>query len=296
MSDKPRNTAKLVLYGGAGLVLIGLLWYIAMDPPAFLIGGAFGGVFAVVTWRVGFLRWDGALAGGLFGWSLIAVGTFAWIAPAVAFFVLSSALSCVGKAKKQRARQMEAKGSERDAGQVLANGGVAWGLLLLHALDAESLYYWGFVGAFASAAADTWATEIGTLSHKPPRSILTGQVLHVGQSGGVSFVGSLGALAGAAVISAIGVIVSGGSGLLWIGLTGVGFVASFVDSLLGATVQAIYRDKHTGWVTERPIRETEDVERIQGWAWVTNDVVNWGCTLFGAAGTILLFAALGFAS
>lgn len=296
MEVTTRSLAKAALYGVAGLALIGLLWYTAADSQTFLMGGGLGSVFTIITWRVGFLRWDGALAGGLFGWSLVAVGTFAWVAPAVAFFVLSSALSCVGKTRKQEARKVEAKGSARDAGQVLANGGIAWGLLLLHGLDAESLYYWGFVGAFAAAAADTWATEIGTLSHKPPRSILTGQVLHVGQSGGVSLVGSLGALAGAAVISAVGVVVSGGSGLFWIGLTGVGFVASFVDSLLGATVQAIYRDKRTGWVTERPIRETEDVKRIQGWAWVTNDVVNWGCTLFGAAGTILLFAALGFAS
>lgn len=276
--------------------LVNLLWRFSNDVDLFFVGCVFGLLFTVLAWKVGFLRLDGAIVGGLFGWSLITLSTWAWTAPALAFFILSSVLSRVGNARKSQARMMEAKGSQRDAGQVLANGGVAWLLLLLYGGSGDGLLYWGFIGAFSAAAADTWATEIGTLSEKPPRSIRTGRVLPTGASGGVSVLGSLGAIAGAVTISLVALIFSDGNSVMGVVLVGVGVVASLVDSLLGATVQAIYRHQTTGQLTESPCRETQGYERIQGWTWVSNDVVNWGCTLFGALATMLLFAVLGFAS
>ena len=53
-------------------------------------------------------------------------------------------------------------GGRRDAGQVLANGGVAAAAAIAGGWPA-------FAGALAAATADTWATEIGAFSTVAPR-------------------------------------------------------------------------------------------------------------------------------
>ena len=53
-----------------------------------------------------------------------------------------------------------------------------------------------FVGALASAQADTWATEIGAHAPRRPRLITTGREVPRGTSGRVTALGSLGGLAG----------------------------------------------------------------------------------------------------
>lgn len=92
-----------------------------MDPTlrlalALLAGAAFG----VGAWRAGALSRSGAVAGGLFGAELVAFASPPWVAAAVTFFVLSSALSRLGAGRKREAEALAEKGSQRDAGQVLA--------------------------------------------------------------------------------------------------------------------------------------------------------------------------------
>lgn len=286
---------KPTLRSGAGLGIVAIVVF--QGQGAWIIwAGLLSALFGVVAWQLRWLRGDGAVAAALFGWTLLVLGDVAWIAPAAAFFVGSSVLSNVGKARKRQAQQLETKGHQRDAEQVLANGGIGWLLLLAFSFWDEPLLYTGFVGAFAAAAADTWATEIGTLSSRPPRSIVSGQPMPPGESGGVTLLGALGAVLGAAMVGGVAVLASGdawGIAVLW---TLVGTLASFFDSLLGATAQGKYQQVTTGRMVEKLPDETLGYQRIQGWAWVTNDMVNWGATLFGAGAAILLFVAFAFAS
>ncbi|QXD15722.1 DUF92 domain-containing protein [Rhodocaloribacter litoris] len=167
------------------------------DPPLWLMrgAGAAGGglVFGWLAWRLRFLDASGAVAGGLFGACLLGLGGTAWVVPALVFFVTSSLLSKVGRRRKAAPARRSAKGDVRDAGQVLANGAVAWGLLLWAALDPSPRWYAGFVGALAAAAADTWATEVGTLLGRQPRLITSGRRVPPGTSGAVSWPGTLAA-------------------------------------------------------------------------------------------------------
>src|SRR5205085_12699885 len=81
----------------------------------------------------------------------------------------------------------------------LANGGVVAPLALAYGL-APSLgasLSAAFLGALGAATADTWATEVGVLSTSQPRLITTRKPVTAGASGGVTWLGSLAAAAGA---------------------------------------------------------------------------------------------------
>ncbi len=94
----------------------------------------------------------------------------------------------------------------------------------------------------AAVNADTWATELGVLSAQPPRLLRNWRTVERGTSGAVSSLGSLAALGGAALVAGVAVIFYPGDNwpaLLAAGILG-GFAGSFFDSILGATVQAIY--------------------------------------------------------
>ncbi len=265
-----------------------------------LLGALGGGViFGVVAWRVRFLDPSGAIAGGLLAASLVGLGGWAWAVPAFAFFVLSSLLSRIGRRRKAAAARQDEKGHVRDAGQVYANGGVGWACLLLAAVlpaswAVEPLCYVAFLGAFAAATADTWATEIGTLVGGTPRSLRTGRPVPVGTSGAVSAAGTAGAVLGAGVIAAAAWPVAPaplvpGVEPVWIALAVVagGFGGALVDSLLGATVQARYREAATGRETERAVSEGRPNDLLRGRRWMTNDRVN---LLATAAGAVLALA------
>ena len=64
--------------------------------------------------------------------------------------------------------------------------------------------YAAFLASVAAATADTWGTEIGRLSSKNPVDIITFQPLQMGESGGITLVGTLGSFAGAIIIGITG--------------------------------------------------------------------------------------------
>jgi uncharacterized protein (TIGR00297 family) len=201
----------------------------------------------------------------------------------VVYFTSSVALTRVrASAKAARTDAVVAKGGPRDAIQVLANGLVfasAAGLWIVTAWEGWRLLG---AGALAAAASDTWATEVGTLARREPRSVLTWRPVPTGTSGGVSGPGSLAAIAGAAFIALVAVAV----GWPWeAALSAVvgGVAGSTVDSLLGATVQQRRWCDRCNSSTERATHACGARTRlVAGISWIDNDVVNVTSTLAGA--------------
>jgi uncharacterized membrane protein len=91
----------------------------------------------------------------------------------------------------------------RDPRQVVANGGVAAAVATVEFLT-PGLGVWLATVTLAAAAADTWATGMGSLSRRPPRDILKGVVVPPGTSGGVTWIGTTGGLVGAALVALAG--------------------------------------------------------------------------------------------
>ena len=244
-------------------------------------------VIAFLAYRAHSLNKSGALAAIIVGTIIFGVGGWQWAVLLLTFFITSSALSRAFKKRKQGLDEKYSKGHERDAGQVFGNGGIATLFALLHGFFPEAIWPWlGFAAALAAVNADTWATELGVLSSHPPRMInnLSKQV-EKGTSGGISLVGTLASLTGSALIALIAVLLSPTPITnYFLLITLAGLAGSLFDSLLGATVQAIYFCPKDQKETERHPLHTCGTETIQirGWKWLTNDWVNFGCGAMGA--------------
>lgn len=172
-------------------------------------------------------------------------------------------------------------GGRRAPVQVFANGGVAALAAILSLLDSDWLP--AFSGALAAAAADTWSTEIGSRSTSAPRLITTGRTVPPGTSGGVTWLGSAGGLAGAALLgaSAVALGLATPAGGTWIAAAGLG--GGLVDSVLGAGLQARYLCPACGSVGEsRRCGCGGSAIPRSGLAWLNNDAVNVACTVTGA--------------
>src|SRR5512135_2968789 len=145
-------------------------------------------IVAVLAYRLHSLNKSGAIAATIVGTLIFGVGGWQWAVLLLTFFITSSGLSRLFKKRKEGLNEKFSKGHERDAGQVLGNGGLATFFAALHGLYPGSLLPWiGFAASLAAVNADTWATELGVLNPTAPRMI-TNLRKHVekGTSGGIS--------------------------------------------------------------------------------------------------------------
>jgi uncharacterized protein (TIGR00297 family) len=249
-----------------------------------LIGALVALVIALVARQTRSLSAGGAIAATVLG-TIAAAAGWMWAVLLIVYFVSSTALSHLGGGEKERrTSSVVDKGGERDAAQVAANGGPFAIGALLSLLHPDTRWLALGVGSLAASAADTWATEIGTLCGGQPRSILTFEPLAPGLSGGITAIGTLASVVGAMFV----VLAADALGLTRttaIGPALGGVVGSLVDSLLGAVAQERRWCVACGSATERATHDCGCVTRRQrGLGWMTNDVVNF---ISGAAGGLL---------
>jgi uncharacterized protein (TIGR00297 family) len=255
-----------------------------------LLGFILAVIIALIAHRARSLSGSGALAATVTGTIIFGVGGWQWAILLLAFFITSSGLSRAFKKRKLGLDEKYSKGHERDAGQVFGNGGIAALFALLHGFYPGALWPWmGFAATLAAVNADTWATELGVLNPHPPRMINNfRKVVEKGTSGGISLFGTFAALTGSALIATLAILFPADNISLkfgnWLLITISGLAGSLFDSLLGATVQAIYYCPKDRKETERhPLHlcGTETVH-LRGWNWLTNDWVNFACGAMGA--------------
>lgn len=247
---------------------------------------------AFLSYKAHSLNRSGAIAAAFTGTIIFGVGGWQWAILLLTFFISSSALSRAFKKRKQGLDEKFSKGHERDAGQVLANGGIATVFAALHYFYPESSLPWlGFAASLAAVNADTWATELGVLNPNPPRMITNlNKVVEKGTSGGISLVGALASLTGSTLIAFLASLLTDNWSLLPF-VTIAGLAGSFFDSFLGGTVQAMYYCPTDKKETEKHPLHTCGTQtvHIRGWNWLNNDWVNFACGGFGVVAVLIIY-------
>jgi uncharacterized protein (TIGR00297 family) len=204
------------------------------------------------------------VSGYLHAWVLgvIVWSTLEWRGYAVVmfYFLVGSAVTRIGMTQKEAegiAEKREGKrGPENVWGSALTGAFCGLGLLFLPSIY-HPLLILGYVASFATKLADTTASEVGKAYGKRTFLITTLQPVPRGTEGAVSLEGTLAGIGGAIAIALLG----WGLGLIsilgavWCVLAA--FVATNLESLIGATLQS-------------------------KWSWLTNEVVNFINTLLGA--------------
>lgn len=188
----------------------------------------------------------------------------------IGFFILGSLVSKFTNPYKAYIKEGKVSGKEgRNAIQVLSNSLPALVLSFIYYLSGNSLYLLLAFVTFAGASADTFASELGSLSKRRVISLIGFGEVPRGLSGGVSLLGILASLLGAFLLSLFVYPEFGKSGLVF--CTILGFAGSIIDSILGALFQRKYLNIE-GKLSDYPNKL--DQEPDQGLAFVSNNTVN----------------------
>jgi len=224
---------------------------------------------------------SGAVAATIAGTVAVAAG-WSWGILLVAFFLSGVGLSRFGARRKAEILDaIVAKTRSRDVWQVLANGGVFTAAAVAAIVSPAPVWLAVGIGALAASAADTWATEVGTVLGGEPRSIISGKTVPAGTSGGITLAGSAAAVGGAAFMAIAATLVGWEVPLHVVIASGV--AGAFADSLTGSLVQERRWCSACRAPTERAVHNCGTrTGRVGGIAGFDNDVVNLVCSFVGA--------------
>ncbi|KIZ01588.1 Maltose excess protein 1 [Monoraphidium neglectum] len=174
-----------------------------MDPQwltRLAVGAAVAGLMALRGLRKRSLSPSGAAAAFLVGLVTMQASYTSGLL-LILFYLTSSKLTKLQQDRKQQLEESFKVDGQRSATQVLSNslGGVVAAVttqcapLVVADPQQAAAVQWAataaFLGHYAAVCADTWASEVGILSTRPPRLVTTWRVVPPGTNGAVSALG-----------------------------------------------------------------------------------------------------------
>ncbi len=224
-----------------------------------LIGVVVCGICGWLSLRTRIVDKSGLVAGFVVGISIFVFPEdgWKWFTIILVFHLVAGQFTKYKyEAKRSRGFAQE-RGGARAWQNVFANGGFATLLAIGEGMYPSEISLAGFIGAVGTATADTLATEIGLLYPRDPRSIIDPRKkVPPGTSGGVSPFGEFATLLGSFIIGLaawlLGVFPSPEWNLMRVMAVALisGFLGCTVDSMIGATVQGMFRCSICNKITE----------------------------------------------
>jgi len=208
----------------------------------------------------------------------------------VSFLVISVAIDKVKK-RKVKNDTVTKKGECRDGIQVIANGLVPMMMALMFSGTGNPAFVVGYIAALAESTADTAASGLGAYA-KSVFDPFRMKKSMPGLSGGMSVVGTVASLFGAAAIAAIALAFDVINFQLFLLISLCAFLGAIFDSMLGSLVQVKYKCRLCGALTEREFHCNKKTEKASGVAFFDNDVVNLFSGAFSAVLATILFSVI----
>ena len=223
----------------------------SITPQYIAIAIVFAFILGFLAYRVGVSDISGILSATLVGALIIAFTSIWWFVILLAFYALGGLFTKYKYAYKKARGVAEKKGGARGYRNVFSNSVVAVALAVSYPMfNADSLITFAYLGAVATAAGDTLASEIGITSTARPYMITTLKRIETGVDGGITILGEGASLLGASAIGILAVLtgiidpatnigmnvnINIYMGFLIVAISG--FAGTNIDSYLGATLQ-----------------------------------------------------------
>ena len=214
------------------LLLVSLLLLVSMSRDLLDRGGLFAALFVGIVVSL--------------------LGHWTWLAVLMTFLIVGSMATKWRFEEKVRISAEEANDGVRGWKNVLANGGMASIVAIVH--SSYGGHEWSYLvlcSAISVAASDTLASEIGSLDPRT-RIITTLEAVPAGTNGGMSPTGTLAAFYGALLIATVSTVLGAINGdgtqpaFLFTTVIVIGWVGCQVDSILGALLENRgYLGKHS---------------------------------------------------
>jgi uncharacterized protein (TIGR00297 family) len=224
---------------------------------------------ALPAYRKGSVDGSGLLSGLLYGFVIFVLLGWQGFLVLFTFFLVGTLCSKHQYQAKARLGVAQEKGGARSWQHATANAGLGFLLAVAYGLAPHPLILLAFVGAFATALADTVSSELGQVYGRHPILITSLQPVPVGTEGAVSLEGTLLGIVASVLMGLLGLItglVGGLAGVLAVVLGA--FVGTTAESVLGAT--------------------------LEGRPGINNETINFLNTLLGATATVLCALLLGW--
>ena len=189
--------------------------------------------FGYFAYRARAMDLSGLFSGALIGLLLIVFADVRWFVILLVFFVLGSGTTRYRFDYKRRLGVEEGKSGVRGYQNVFANGIVAAAAAVMYGVTQHPACIALFLGAVATAAADTVASEIG-VTGQTPRLITTFERVRAGTNGGVTLVGELAAGLASLVIGLVAFLLGVADPAMLLVTVAAGLVGTNVDSVIGA--------------------------------------------------------------
>lgn len=214
----------------------------AQQPLTWVVALVVNGLLIAAAQRVPLLTpagWVHAAALGTVLWGCL--GPRGWLA-VVAYLALGSLVTRLGFRAKQARGLAEARGGRRGPENVWGSAATGALLAMVTALAPapwQAPLLFAFVASFAAKLGDTCGSEIGKRWGRHAWLITSLRPVPPGTEGAISLEGTAASLGGSAVMALVGAalgLLGGWPALLVVTL--VGLVATLLESVIGATLQA----------------------------------------------------------